>query len=70
VKDSPNALADVSLNYRLVPDQKDQWTIFVSSDTAVRTGTLEFIGNKIKIEIIDLSSGKVSEQFNLSLQSK
>ncbi len=57
---------DQNLNYRLVPDQKDTWTIFLSSNTSVKVGTLKYNPTSMKMEFIDLNSGKVTEQFNLS----
>ncbi len=56
----------VSLAYRLVPDKKDQWTIFLSGNYAVRMGTLKYLPRSLNIELIDLESGTVGERYYLS----
>lgn len=59
-----------SLNYRLVPDKKDEWTIFLSTDTTVKVGTMKYLPSKISLEVIDMKTGQVGEQYNLNSASK
>jgi len=59
-----------NLNYRLVPDRKNEWTIFLSNNSTVKVGTLKYSADFMKIELVDLESGQITEQFNLSPLNK
>jgi hypothetical protein len=58
----------VTINYRLVPDKKNQWTIFLSAEKSLRVGTMTYAPDRMNIQLVDLNSGSITEEFNLSPQ--
>jgi hypothetical protein len=53
------------VKYRLAPDEKDMWTIFLAEQEGVHLGHLKYIKNNIRMELIDVSTGEVIQSFDL-----
>ena len=61
-----------NLNYRLLPDKRDEWTIFLSGDDSVKVGTIRYTGKsngsqieKLHLELVNVQTGRVSERYDL-----
>ncbi|MGE3974535.1 MAG: hypothetical protein AB7F59_08425 [Bdellovibrionales bacterium] len=52
--------------YRLAPDKKDEWTVFLSEPTGVHLGSIQYLQNKMLFHLIDVSTGKIVQTFDLS----
>lgn len=56
------------LNYRLVPDKKNEWAFFLTSNSPAKTGTLKYNDrNQLIIQLLDLDTGQVNEEYFLTL---
>lgn len=52
-------------NYHLLPDKKDEWTLFLSGQS-IKMGSILLRGKMMRIEFIDMETREVSEQFLLT----
>jgi len=54
-----------NLKYRLAPDSKDSWTLFLAESAGVHLGQMDYVQSKLRIRFINVNTGEVLQTLML-----